>query len=66
MCNYSDYVQAQGEAIGEARGKMMSIIELVLEGTISKEIGASKAKVAVDVFSKILEKDKATGEVVLM
>ena len=45
---------------------MKSIIGFVLDGTISTELGAKKAEVTIDVFNKILEKYKATGEVVLM
>lgn len=57
MCNYSVYV--------EKRGEIKTLFDLVMDGTITMQIGASKLKISVESFAKALENYKATGEVSL-
>ena len=61
MCEVLD----KAEARGEARGKLESIIDFVLDGTISLETGAEKAKMTEEAFKSLLEEYKATGKIVL-
>ena len=57
--------EAQGIVIGENKGRITSIIDFVLDGTISLETGAEKAKMTVEAFKSLLEEYKATGKIVL-
>lgn len=57
---------AKGLAEGEAKGELKKVFEFVTKGTISLETGAEDVNMPVEVFKSLLEKYKATGEVVLM
>ena len=57
--------EAKGIVIGENKGRITSIIDFVLDGTISLETGAEKAKMTVEAFKNLLEEYKATGKIVL-
>ena len=57
--------EAKGIVIGENKGRITSIIDFVLDGTISLETGAEKAKMTVEAFKSLLEEYKATGKIVL-
>lgn len=44
--------EARGITIGEARGRLMALKELVLDGTISLKTASQKAGMSIDSFKK--------------
>ena len=44
--------EARGITIGEARGRLMALKELVLDGTVSLKTASQKAGMSIDSFKK--------------
>lgn len=56
MCNLADEIEEDGVAKGIAKGKVETLVSLVLDGIITKEEAAKRAEMTEKEFDEVLAK----------
>lgn len=54
MCNLADGIEARGVAKGRAEGRTETLVTLVIDGLLDKEVAADRAGLSIERFDELI------------